>query len=270
MIEISKRASLMRSLLRGKIASTGELPEGAAGPDADRMQHGEWLSYISAFGNIGNQDSENGAVGFDYDTYGFVIGQEKLVGDQLIVGIAGSYAQTDVNGNNGSGGGDTDLYSGVVYGNWFTDTWYTEVGLTYGHAQTDTRRKDIANVTYTGDYDSNLYGTWVEVGYTTTYAGFEAEPFARVSYVYGDHEGFTDSGAGPNTLTTKDTDTNNFKTELGLRLTEEWVFENKSKFLLGVKAAWQHEWADRNVSLVSPNFQSPRQFMLRGLFRAQI
>jgi|GEM_PF-3016807 len=210
------------------------------------------------------------SVGFDYDTYGFVIGQEKLVGDQLIVGIAGSYAQTDVNGNNGSGGGDTDLYSGVVYGNWFTDTWYTEVGLTYGHAQTDTRRKDIANVTYTGDYDSNLYGTWVEVGYTTTYAGFEAEPFARVSYVYGDHEGFTDSGAGPNTLTTKDTDTNNFKTELGLRLTEEWVFENKSKFLLGVKAAWQHEWADRNVSLVSPNFQSPRQFMLRGLFRAQI
>jgi len=249
MIDISKRASLMRSLLRGTVASAGEFPEGAAGPDADRMENGEWLSYISVFGNIGSQDNENGAVGFDYDTYGLVVGQEKLVGDALIVGVAGSFAQTDVEGNSGSGGGETDLYSGVVYGNWFTDTWYTEVGLTYGHAQTDTRRKDITNVTYTGDYDSNLYGTWVEVGYTTTYEGLEAEPYARVSYVYGDHEGFTDSGAGPNALKTKDTETQNFQTEIGIRLTEEWVFEDDSKFLLGFKAAWEHEWADQNVRL---------------------
>lgn len=249
MIDISKRAAILRSLLRGSVASTGELPEGAAGPDAERMTSGEWLSYFSAFGNIGRQDTQDGRVGFEYDTYGFVVGQEKLVGDQLIVGIAGAYSETEVDGLNGNSGGETDLYSGVVYGNWFTDTWYAEGGLTYGHASTDTKRVDIANVTYTGDYDSNLYGTWFEVGYTTTYEGLEAEPYARASYVYGDHEGFTDSGAGPNSLKTKDTDTSNFKTELGLRLTEEWVFENKSRFLLGFKAAWSHEWADQSVRL---------------------
>ncbi|MGZ0656972.1 autotransporter outer membrane beta-barrel domain-containing protein [Coraliomargarita sp. W4R72] len=249
MIDISKRASLMRSMLRGTVAYSGESPEGAAGPDAERMQNGEWLSYISAFGNIGKQENVNGAVGFDYDTYGFVIGQEKLLGDSMIIGIAGSYAQTDVEGNNGFSGGDTDLYSGAFYANWFTDTWYTEVGLTYGHAETETRRKDVSSIRYTGDYDSNLYGTWVEVGYTTTYEGLEAEPYARVSYVYGDHEGFTDSGAGPNSLTTKDTNTQNFQTEIGIRLTEEWVFEDDSRFFLGFKAAWEHEWADQNVRL---------------------
>jgi outer membrane autotransporter protein len=249
MVDISKRTSLIRSLLRGTVAYEGEFPEGAAGPDVGRMQHGDWLSYISAFGNIGSQDNVGGVAGFDYDTYGFVVGQEKLLGEAMVVGLAGSYAQTDVDGNDGSSGGDSELYSGAVYANWFTDTWYTEVGLTYGYAQTDTKRKDIANVTYTGDYDSSLYGTWIEVGYTTTYEGFEAEPFARVSYVYGDHEGFTDSGAGPNSLTTKDADTQNFQTEVGIRLTEEWVFQDDSKFFLGLKAAWEHEWADRSVRL---------------------
>ncbi len=263
MIDISKRASLLRGLLRGTVASSFEAPVGAAGPDAERMQNGEWLSYVSAFGNIGSQQSDAGAVGFDYDTYGFLFGQEKLVGDQLILGVAGAYSQTDVNGDQGSGGGDTDLYSGVFYGNWFTDAWYVEGGLTYGHAETDTRRVDIANVLYSGDYASDLFGTWFEVGHTTTYEGLEAEPYARASYVYGEHAGFTDSGAGLNSLTTQDTETNNFKTELGLRLTKEWLCEDDNKFFLGVKAAWSHEWADRNVRLDAQylgaklNIQSP-------------
>lgn len=247
MIDISKHAALLRTLLR----SSAQAPTGASGPEAEKMQKGEWLSYISVFGNIGQQESSGGYAGFDYDTYGMVIGQEKLIGDQLIVGIGGGYAETDIDGLDGSGGGDSELYSVAVYANWFTDTWYAEGGLTYGHASSDVVRIDFKDDRYTGDYDSDLIGTWIELGYTSAFGDFGLEPYARATYIHGEHDGFTDSGPDALVLTTEDNETDNFKTELGARLNYEWVYEDKSSFLVEVKAAWEHEWGDEGVSVNS-------------------
>ncbi|MGJ8651309.1 MAG: autotransporter domain-containing protein [Opitutaceae bacterium] len=247
MIDISKHAALLRTLLR----SSAQAPTGASGPEAEKMQNGEWLSYISVFGNIGQQETSGGFAGFDYDTYGLVVGQEKLVGEQLIVGIGGGYAQTDIDGLAGSGGGDSELYSLAVYANWFTDTWYAEGGLTYGHADSDVVRVDFKSDRYTGNYDSNLIGTWFELGYTSAFGDFGLEPYARATYIHGEHDGFTDSGPDALVLTTQDNETDNFKTEIGARLNHEWAYECGSSVLVEVKAAWEHEWGDEGVSVNS-------------------
>jgi uncharacterized protein with beta-barrel porin domain len=252
MLDISKHASLLRSLLRrDQFTSKGAAPTGAAAPDVEKMRNGDWSSYISVFGNIGSQDSTSGFAGFDYDTYGMVLGQEKLIGEQLILGVAGSYAQTDISGSDGSGGGDSDLYSGTVYANWFTDTWYVDGGLTYGHAENDVTRVDFKSDVYSGSYDSALVGTWIEVGYTSAFGDFGLEPYGRISYVHGEHDGFTDSGPDALVLTTDDNETDNFKTEIGARMNREWVYESGSSFTVEVKAGWEHEWADEGVSINS-------------------
>jgi outer membrane autotransporter protein len=251
MLDISKHASILRSVLRSSPASNGSAPTGPAAPNAGNMRNGDWLSYVSVFGNIGSQDSGNGYAGFDYDTYGLVMGMERLMGPQLILGLAGSYASTDIDGADNSGGGESDLYSAAVYVNWFTDTWYVDGGLTYGQADNDVDRIDFKGDKYRGNNDSDLFGTWVEVGYTTAHGDFGLEPYARFSYVYGEHDGYTDEGADDLVMTTDDYETDNFKTELGARMNLEWTYEDNSSFLVEVKAAWQHEWADRGVSVNS-------------------
>ena len=251
MLDVSKHASILRSVLRSSPASNGSAPTGPAAPNAGNMRNGDWLSYVSVFGNIGSQDSGNGYAGFDYDTYGLVMGMERLMGPQLILGLAGSYASTDIDGADNSGGGESDLYSAAVYVNWFTDTWYVDGGLTYGQADNDVDRIDFKGDKYRGNNDSDLFGTWVEVGYTTAHGDFGLEPYARFSYVYGEHDGYTDEGADDLVMTTDDYETDNFKTELGARMNLEWTYEDNSSFLVEVKAAWQHEWADRGVSVNS-------------------
>jgi len=251
MLDVSKHASILRSVLRSSPASNGSAPTGPAAPNAGNMRNGDWLSYVSVFGNIGSQDSGNGYAGFDYDTYGLVMGMERLMGPQLILGLAGSYASTDIDGADNSGGGESDLYSAAVYVNWFTDTWYVDGGLTYGQADNDVDRIDFKGDKYRGNNDSDLFGTWAEVGYTTAHGDFGLEPYARFSYVYGEHDGYTDEGADDLVMTTDDYETDNFKTELGARMNREWTYEDNSSVLVEVKAAWQHEWADRGVSVNS-------------------
>jgi hypothetical protein len=245
MTNTSQHVAKMRSAL----ISRDKTPEGALGPDAELLRSGVWQSYISVFGNIGSQDTSNGSVGFDYDTNGLLMGQEKLVGEQLIVGIAGAYAMTDVSGSSGSGGGDSTLYSGTLYANWFSETWYVEGGLTYGHAENDVTRVDYKGDRYAGEYDTALVGTWIETGYRASLGDFGVEPYGRLTYVHGENEGFTDAGPDSLVLTTRDNESDNFKTELGMRLNRQWIFQDRSSFIIEAKAGWEREWADQGVSL---------------------
>ncbi len=250
MHDISKHASLVRSFLRNPSTLTGPAPTGAAGPDINQMRNGEWLAYINVFGNLGRQESGNGYAGFDYETYGTVIGMEKLLGEQLILGFAGSFANTDIDGKQNSGGGDSDLYSGVVYVNWFTDTWYVDSGFTYGRADNDVFRVDFEGDRYHGDYYSDIFGTWIETGYAFTVSGdFGLEPYGRLMHTYSNNDGFTDEGPDAEVMTTEDYKFENYRTEIGARLNYEFAYKEHSNLLVELKAAWQHEWDDRNVSV---------------------
>lgn len=265
MMDMNKHGGMLRGMLRrnAQTASLDAIPAGAAGPDAadvayaERMRHGEWLGYTSVFGNIGEQDDDAGFAGYEYDTYGFSAGFEKLFNDQLILGIAGSYAKTDVDGGSGSGGGDSELYSGAVYANWFSDTWFFNGGLTYGQASSDVYRigpiapGPVVGV-LTGDYDSEMIGTWFEVGYTHKSGSFSIEPYGRVTYVSGSHDGYTENNAAAAPgfeQIVDDDDTDNLKTEIGVRLGHEWTYDNGSSFLLEGKVGWEHEWADNFVEV---------------------
>lgn len=243
MNDLSSHARQMRDMLRLQ-----DSPNGPAGPYAARtLCCGESLVYVRQFNDIGTQDSTGSRAGFDWQTSGFMVGIEKTACDCLILGMASGGAWTDLDGKDGAGGGASKMFISTLYANWFSDTWYSEGGLFYGHSWNDTQRIATDQQRYMGDYDSDLYGMWIEAGRTFVENGYEMEPYARATYISGNHDGYTDRG-GSDPLSVDSHATDNLLTELGVRGSRSWIMENNDILSLELKAGWQHELLDASIS----------------------
>ena len=74
---------------------------------------GAWLSGTATFGSSGRRN------GFDFDTDGITLGADRAIGDNLIVGIAGSLAANDSTlDGNGASRLQADQRSLALYGLW--------------------------------------------------------------------------------------------------------------------------------------------------------
>jgi len=244
MDNLSKQAKVTRAMARGQGGSAA--PQGASGPSE---VSGEWLLFVRQFNDLGGIDSDGAIAGYDWSTHGFLVGTEKLTSENMLLGVAAAGAWTDLDGESNSGGGNSDMLTFAAYGNYFTDNWYAELGLSYGIAWNESQRIDTLGDSYDGEYDSVLLGTWLEGGYVFSMnASFNLEPYGRLSYVHGEHDGYTESGMlAP--MTVEDHSTDNLITELGLRVVKDLALENKGLIQFSLSAGWRQEWLDNVISV---------------------
>ncbi len=246
MSHISRGSGMARAAVRGGNGGAVAEPDGPGGPD---VRSGEWTAYFRQFNDLGGMDSDGTKDGFDWQTSGYMLGMERLIQDQLIIGVAGGQAFTDIDGKRGSGGGASKMLMGTVYGNLFDDVKYLEAGLFYAQVDNDTERIDTANNRYTGDYDSTLFGCWIEAGYTIKQTDdSRIEPYIRSSYVSGNHDGFTDAG-GPIPMTVSANGTDNWTIEGGARFSKTMDLKNGGSLLGELKAGLQAELLDNSVGV---------------------
>jgi uncharacterized protein with beta-barrel porin domain len=246
MYDLSAHSSAMRTFLRG-IDSADAAPEGPAGPEVDKLKNGEWMLFARQVNDFGSQDSDGGIAGYDWQTSGFMLGTERLLTPNLVAGLSGGGTWTDLDGKEGAGGGSSDMFVTSLNLNWFTETWFAESGLCYAHADNDAQRIATDDQYYTGDYNSDLYGGWLEFGYTKTGKKYSMEPYFRTSYIHGRHDGYEDEG-GSNPLTVDSHETDNCQIETGLRARRDWAMKNGDRLGIEMKAAWRHELMDDSVS----------------------
>ena len=242
--------------------SASGAPQGAAGPASvsPLAERGEWLIYVRQINDMGGIDSDGNLSGYDWRTHGFLVGAENLLGDQLLIGAAAAGSWTDLDSSAQGNDGSSDMASMAVYGNWFTDAWYTEAGLGYGHAWSDTTRMDDLMDVYQGDYESDLFGSWIEIGGLMALSdSFHFEPFGRLSYVNAEDGGYTETGAGSAPMTLDDNRTESLETKLGVRGINQWELENNGLLRAGFLVGAQYEWLDNvvvaNASLLGANQQ---------------
>ena len=140
-----------------------------------------------------DQGRRDGIAGYDADTSGLSIGVDGKLNDNLTLGVAYSYLDTDVKSDSGN---KTDvethaftLYSSYEYGNLFVDG-----SLTYGFNDNESKRY-IAGTTAKGDYDSNLLGINLGVGYGLHFGDITLEPRAETRYSRVDIDSFTEKGS---------------------------------------------------------------------------
>ncbi|WP_372794773.1 autotransporter domain-containing protein [Pontiella sp.] len=244
---ISSLKAVMQSLStrmsgsRRRLADSAHRPAGAGGPDSGP----EWELYVRQFNDIGGLESDGARSGYDWSTHGFSVGAEKTAGEDLLFGVTASGAWTDLDGERNAGDGDAEMLILSAYGTCVKDQGYTELGMGFGQSWNEARRTDTIGDRYEGEYDSSLIGMWFEAGYVYDLnENFKLEPYGRVNYIHGEHDGYTESGT-PAPMTVSGSSSDNLPTELGLRGTRAWG----AHFRLALSAGWSHEWLDRNISV---------------------
>jgi uncharacterized protein with beta-barrel porin domain len=247
MNDLSRHNGGVRALLRAPVNGG---PTGPQGPDTAqrrRMEDGEWMLYVRQFNYFGEQDSDDSIAGYDWNAYGFMVGAERLMEQGLVFGGAAGGAWPDLDAELGARNGNSDMFLASLYANWFAENCYSEFGLSYSHAWNEADRMATDAQRYSGDYESDLYGGWLEGGYTMHWKNCQLEPYARATYMHPRYKEYTDKGGtAPMRVAAHSSD--HLPTELGARTGCNWLFEGYGVIRLEFKAGWRREWLDNNIS----------------------
>lgn len=197
------------SVRGGTGVSTGDLARGL----------GVW---VQPFAYTARQDMRDGQDGYEDTTYGVAIGADTAVADSVRVGLALSYAASDVDGRDASVGDTTDGSSGqaTLYAQYEGEAVYVTGQLFGGLSAYDGRRR-IAPVgsIADADYDGWQAGARVDAGMPIALgSGWQVTPMAGLAYVHTHIDAYTETGAGALNLTVGDRSNDALTASLGGRV----------------------------------------------------
>ena len=204
--------------------------------------------WLQGFGFAGAQDKRNNADGYDVDSYGFAAGLDKDINDDLRLGAAIAYANTDTSAKASTQGNtnQVDTYSALVYGTQQFGTWYLDGQLGYAKHQFDSRRLitvPVADVVK-GSFDANQYFAKIGASYPLHMNNtLTLVPTAIASYSYLDQDGYTETSTLGSALTVNGRSTDSFRTGLGAKAIFN-IGEEALPIGLEARALWWHEFAD--------------------------
>lgn len=162
---------------------------------------GDKYFWMKPFGSWANQNDSNGVSGFKADTWGVVLGADKLVSNTTRLGVAFAYANSNVNSKStvAPNSADVDVYQLAGYGSYSLDN-STDINFQLNLGQNrNAGQRVIAFVSSIANahYDS-----------LTAHAGIGAEhilqlkentqfiPSVRVDYTWVSDDAYTETGAG--------------------------------------------------------------------------
>jgi outer membrane autotransporter protein len=202
------------------------------------------------------------ADGFDADTYGAVLGMDFRLSPQFLLGVAGSYIDSEMDFDDGDSG-DIRRWSIGAYASAQFDALYLDGSVTYGKDRYKVDRTIIVggagDPTYSGtDSLSSRYKGDVWIAHAET--GFnwdlgetaKLQPFAGLNYTSVDHDGFTETGGGDLALVSTDGTGKSLQSRLGARLSGQWG-SGDTVWIPELRAEWRHEFKD-NPAWIQSSF----------------
>ncbi|MCR6670401.1 autotransporter domain-containing protein [Devosia ginsengisoli] len=204
-----------------------------------------FAAWGSAFGAWGHADGDGNAAGLDSATGGMVAGIDGLVTDTVRLGVVAAYSRSGFDAADRASSGHADTYHLGAYGGTEIGALGIRGGATYGWSHIDTTRT-VAFPGFTdtlnAGYGAGLFQAFGEVSYRFDTPSAVFEPFANLTHVSLQTDGYTETG-GAAALTSAGQTTNATFATLGVRAST--VFE-----LGGVAAqahgtlGWQHAFGD--------------------------
>ncbi len=140
------------------------------------------------------QDLRDGVAGYNAYSRGIAVGADGKLNDNLTLGLAYSFINTDVNGKTGNKT-EVDSHAFTLYGGYELGNYFVDASLTYGVNDNDSKRS-IASTQAKADYDSDLLGLNLVGGYTWKISPqLLVEPRLAARYSLVNIDGYREKGS---------------------------------------------------------------------------
>jgi outer membrane autotransporter protein len=206
-----------------------------------------WSFFFEGTGGSADVDGDSNASGYDFDSTGGMLGADMRVNDNLVIGILGSYANSDANLING-GSIDAENYSVAAYATAYKNGYFLDALIGAGFNSYDTKRSSMFGYAE-GSPDGWQLNSMLNTGYDFRRGKWTLTPNASVAYTRVSLDSFDETGSlTPLSYPTQDQDS--LRSELGLTLAYAADI-NGIKVTPQVRIAWQHEFMDSTQSMNS-------------------
>ena len=227
----------IRLAYNGSNAGLAQLLGSGYQPD---KRYGTW---INVTGFKGDQDPDGAYGGYDYRSKGVVGGLDYRWTDSWVVGMALGHTWADVDVDE-QGTGDIDSTYVSLYSGYFSDTYYLDGILSYGHHGYDTSRQFMAFAMpeqTISSYQGHSWSAYWEGGYTITWTNWALQPFAGLQYAHLAESPFVSTGADALDLVMQKRDTDSLISDLGIRLGGKFITPIGS-VVPEMSVSWNHDF----------------------------
>ena len=204
--------------------------------------------WVTGTGASGETDATANTARMETDLRSVVFGIGRALSEGWRLGVLGGYSRTDVTQRARLSSGSVDTWSVGLYGGVESGASRFGFGAVYdGHA-IDAHRS-VPSIGLPGiqhlsaGYDARSLQLFAEAGHEVQAGGLTLEPFAGVSSIYLDTDGFSESGGDAALAASSDTDSMMFAT-LGLR----GAMQVDDMIHLRGMAGWRHAFGDTDPS----------------------
>ncbi len=224
-------------------------------------------AWVKIFKQYGNQAQRGDILGYKNDTWGIIAGGDAYVKDNILVGLALSWANLDMHDKRSAYETTrANSYQASVYANLECDTpWYYNgiVAVAYNEYRSD-RNIVFGNVNLFphADYDGWQTGAKVESGYVYDFDTMQFVPHTSLFYSHLSLNSYTETGANTANLFVDDADFDAMLWGGGFKFIKEVALENERFFQSEIHTRVFYDLFGDTMALTSqftgggPNFRT--------------
>ncbi|MCH7643985.1 MAG: autotransporter domain-containing protein [Myxococcales bacterium] len=230
------------------VAMLGIGPMGASAAETGAKADSWIRTWIDGSAIYGDVDGNANESGFSYNIWGGSLGADVRLAEHWVFGLAGGYANTDLDFSSRPGDGEVDTYQGALYAGYVDPRFHVGISGRYAYSDMDGRRQirfGAINCTARADLDGHDYGARFEGGLNLLdLGGIVFQPTASVNYNRLTQDDVTESGAMCPNLAFEDFDLDSLVTGVGMRVRGRWKIADGFWIVPELRGRWLHEFLD--------------------------
>ncbi len=170
--------------------STNSIDTASAGKSSGDGVFDKAVVWVKALFNKSTVDDMSEAKGFDAKTKGVAFGAHHEVADNVKLGVAYAYGDTEIDGHHRDI--DVDSHTFMLYGEYKPSNWYVNGIASYGMSKYKEKKSSLLGG-FSGKYDVDVFGLQAMTGYEALAGSVNVTPEIGLRYAHLDQEAYTDT-----------------------------------------------------------------------------